>query len=65
MDQRRASARGTGATTGSTAMTGLIVGVPLRTGIGTEILTVENHGSGLLNDTGARRASTLFHLFQT
>ena len=57
------SACGTAATTGSTAMTGFIVGVPLRTGIGTELLTIENHSSGLLNNTGARRASTLFHQF--
>ena len=59
---RRASARGTGATTGSTAMTGLIVGMPLRASIGTEALTIENHSSGLLNNTSARLARTLFHL---
>ena len=46
-------------------MTGLIIGVPLRTGIGTELLTIENHSSGLLNNTGAGRASTLVHLFKT
>ena len=42
-------------------MTGLIVGVPLRTGIGTELLTIENHSGGLLKWTSvlARRAPVL------
>ncbi len=62
---KRRSARGTGAPTGSTAMTGLIVGMPLRASIGTEALTIENHSSGLLNNTSARLARTLFHLFRS
>ena len=46
-------------------MAWLVVGMSLRTSVGTEVLTIENHSSGLLNDAGTRRTGTLFHVFQS
>ena len=42
-------------------MTGLIVGMSLRTCIGAKTLPVENHSSGLLNNTSAGRTGAFVH----
>ena len=42
-------------------MTGLIVGMSLRTRIGAKTLPVENHSSGLLNNAGAGRTGAFVH----